>query len=477
MKVWWVTPEVAPYSKTGGLGDVCGSLPRALEARGIDVTIVTPLYKRVREPTDATEWEFTIPVADFPRKARVRAARLAGAKARVFFVENDPYFGRPELYGTAVGDFPDNAERFSFLDRAALELARAMGERPDLWHLHDWQAALTAVYLRTTHATAFPETRSILTIHNIAYQGCFDATELPKTGLDWKHYNMHELEFYGRVSFLKGGVVYADAITTVSPTYAREIQTPEYGAGLEGALRHRGGAVTGILNGVDYGAWSPEADPHVPRGRAACKAALQKAFKLEARADAPLFGMTTRLAEQKGIDLVVKAVDGLVAAGAQLAILGSGDAGIQDALAAAVGRHPKSAALVARFDEPLAHLVVAGADMVLMPSRYEPCGLTQLHALRYGTVPVVRHTGGLADTVVEGTDPAARTGFTFKPATAEALLEAAKRAIAAYRDKAAWARIGKNGMALDFSWTRSAKAYRDLYENVRGRPRRATVVG
>jgi starch synthase len=465
MRIAFIASEVAPFSKTGGLADVAGALPGALSALGAEVVTVTPLYRCVRghRPEPAPH-RVRVPLGGGAVEARV--FRSGG----VFFLEHDPFFDRDGLYGTPNGDYADNAARFVFLARGALELLKLLGA-PDVVHAHDWQAGLVPLYLKTLYAGDFPRTRSVLTIHNLAYQGLFPPSEFPKTGLDWRHYTWKEAEFYGQVNFLKAGLVHADALTTVSPTYAREIQTPERGCGLDGVLRERSGVLHGILNGADYSEWDPSRDPHLPArysvedlsGKARCKAALQKRFGLPARPETPVAGMVTRLSEQKGIDLLLEAAEALAAEDLQIALLGSGDRSYQDAVLRMGDRFRHRISVQVAFDNALAHLVEAGSDLYLMPSRYEPCGLNQIYSLRYGTVPVVRATGGLADTVIDGV-----TGFSFGPYTSAAFLQAVRRALRAYENPAVWRRLMIEGMKQDFSWTASARRYLELYRSLAG---------
>ncbi len=467
MRVAFVAPEVGPFSKTGGLADVAGALPAALGALGAEVVTVSPLYRGVAgRSLEGTGLRVRVPVGSSVVESAVFRS------GRHYFLEHDPYFDRDGLYGTAQGEYPDNASRFVFLCRGALELLRVLGV-PDVVHAHDWQAGLVPAYLRSLYADAFPRARSVFTIHNIAYQGNFWHWDMPLTGLDWKHFNWRELEFHGRLSFLKAGLVFADAVTTVSPTYAREIQTPAFGNGLEGVVRDRSAALHGILNGVDDAEWNPETDPHLPArygardlsGKAACKEGLQREAGLPADPRIPLVGMVGRLAWQKGVDLFLECAEALAAERLQFAILGSGEAHYQAALAELARRHPRRFAVRAGFDEALAHRIEAGSDLFLMPSRYEPCGLNQIYSLRYGTVPVVHATGGLADTVEEGV-----TGFTFTPFTRGALLGAMRRALEAWGDRPRWRALMLEGMVREFGWSGPARRYLELYRSLTSGP-------
>jgi starch synthase len=474
MKVAAVASEVVPFSKTGGLADVAGALPGALARLGVEVVTVTPLHRSARRHAlEKTGLVVRVPVGD----ATVEAAVYRSGS--VYFLEHDPYFDRDGLYGTPAGDYPDNASRFVFLARAALELLRQLG-RPDVIQAHDWQAGLVPIYVKTLYAEAFAGTRSVFTIHNLAYQGVFWHLDMPLTGLDWSHFTWRGLEFFGKLSFLKAGLVHADALTTVSPTYAREIQTPEFGCGLDGVLRERAASLHGILNGVDYAEWDPERDPHLAarysasdlEGKERCKAALQKRCGLPARPDVPLVGMIGRLSEQKGLDIFLEAADALAQQDLQFVILGSGDRRYREAVERVGDRYRNKVSVHVAFDNALAHQIEAGSDLFLMPSRYEPCGLNQIYSLRYGAVPVVRATGGLADTVVDGV-----TGFTFGPYAAGALLEAVGRARAAYADRALWGRIQREGMKQDFSWDASARRYAELFRSLAAPARKPGAPG
>jgi len=478
MKVAFLASEVIPYAKTGGLADVAGALPKFLSGLGADIRVFMPLYREVLKkglPLTTVLEGGSVDLGGAPLPFRVLEHRADGMPT--WFIDRPEFFDRDGLYGTAAGDYPDNGERFAFFCRAALETMRTVDFRPDVIHGHDWQAALTFAYLE--HALAgdafFARTRSLFTIHNLAYQGLFDRAVLGRVGLPDALFNMNDLEFYGRVNALKAGILYATAVTTVSPRYSREIQTPEFGCGLDGLLRHRAGALHGILNGVDYRDWDPATDRLIPAnfgpadlaGKARCREELVRMFGLDAPAGVPVMGMVTRLAGQKGLDIVCEALDRLLDLGLTFAILGTGDPKIQDFLAEARKKDPSRLGLKIAFDERIAHTIYAGSDAFLIPSRYEPCGLTQMYAMKYGTVPVVRATGGLDDTVAEfDARTGAGTGFKFVDATPEALLPAAARAAASFRRRGEWAALVRNGMAADFSWERSAAAYLDLYRKV-----------
>jgi starch synthase len=395
-----------------------------------------------------------------------------------FFVEKDRYFDRDYLYGTPQGDYPDNGERFAFFCRAALETLKVLDFQPDVVHSHDWQAAMALAYLKFVYAKDpfFSSVRSLFTIHNLAYQGIFEREVLRRIGLSDALFNMEDLEFYGKVNFLKAGILYSTAVSTVSPRYSQEIQTPEFGYRLDGLLRKRRRALYGILNGVDYSDWSPGSDKFIVKkfglssleGKKECKKDLFRAFSLHSGQDnEPVVGMVSRLAGQKGFDILCPALDEIFKAGVNLIILGTGEEVYQKTLRLVQKKRRQRFGLRIAFDEALAHKIYAGSDMFLIPSRYEPCGLTQMYSLRYGTIPVVRATGGLDDTILEF-DPESLTGNGFKFVEHEetALIDAIRRAVAVYRDKEKWQVLIKNAMACDFSWDKSAAEYLSLYKRI-----------
>ena len=478
MKVAFLASEVIPYAKTGGLADVAGALPKFLVRLGAEVRVFMPLYKEVRKknlPLEPVLDKATLSMGGRALPYAVFAHRAEGVTT--FFIDRPEYFDRDALYGTPAGDYPDNAERFAFFSLAALETMRSVGFRPDIVHGHDWQAAPVFAYLKHVFADDpfFSRARSVFTIHNLAYQGLFEKEVLAAVGLPDALFNMNDLEFYGKVNALKAGILYSTAVTTVSPRYSREIQTPAFGCGLDGLLRSRAGVLHGILNGVDYRDWDPATDRLIPRnfgpgdlaGKKACRDELGRLFGLDVPPRLPLAGMVTRLAGQKGLDIVCEALESLLGQGLSLVILGTGDQKIQDFLIAAQKKHPARLGLKIAFDEKIAHTIYAGSDVFLIPSRYEPCGLTQMYAMKYGTVPVVRATGGLDDSVEEF-DAAAGTGngFKFSEAAPEPLLEASARAIQAFGRRADWGTLVRNAMAADFSWGRSAETYLGLYEMI-----------
>jgi starch synthase len=484
LRILLVASEVAPFAKTGGLADVAGALPRALAALGQDVRVLLPKYPGVERPAGRLRTvveRVEVPIRDQVVAGALLEGRLAPA-VPAYFLAQDRLYARPDLYGE-----PDDCERFVFLCRGALVALAGLDWTPHVIHAHDWQTGLIPVYLETLYrdAPAYADLATVFTVHNLAYQGAFWPYDLPMTGLGWDLFTPAGLEFYGNLSFLKGGLVFADLLTTVSPTYAREIQTPEQGERLDGVLRERAGDLTGILNGIDAERWDPATDPELPRryapgdlaGKAACTAALREEMGLAAPGDdrgrAPLLGVVARLADQKGLDLVAAVVPAVVAAGGQLALLGAGDERYEREFLALASAHAGAVAVKIGFDEGLARRIYAGAEAFLMPSRYEPCGLGQLIAQRYGTIPIVRRTGGLADTV-RPWDPVAGTGtgFLFDAATPEACRDAVARATAVYADRAAWRRLVGQAMMQDFSWNASAETYLTCYRRAVKKARR-----
>ncbi|MCI0341347.1 MAG: glycogen synthase GlgA [Planctomycetales bacterium] len=496
-RVLMVTPEAVPWAKTGGLGDVAGALPVALAARGFSVTLVLPYYRTVREGGHAVEETgklLRIPVGRGALDVVLLRAKGTPRGLETLFVRCDPLYDRPGLYGEKGRDHPDNAERFGLLAAAACEIARAPDlcpQAPQVIHAHDWQAALVPVLLATRYREdpVLQRVRTLLTVHNLAYQGLFPPEALDLWGLPRGLHDIRFLEFHGQVSALKGGLVFADRVSTVSRRYAREIRTEEFGCGLEGVLEERAQDLTGIPNGIDVGSWDPRADRHLPArygtgdlgGKRACKAALQRELGLPERPGTFLVGVIGRLVPQKGVDLVLDALPRLAKLDWQLAVLGSGEPELERKIRAAAEADPRRVAVRVGWDEGLAHRIEAGADAFLMPSRFEPCGLNQMYSLRYGTVPIVRAVGGLADTVRDarsrgGGASATRakpgTGITFRPATAAALAIAVARAERLFRDPAAWGRLVAAGMAEDWSWDRSAADYAALYRTMLRRPPR-----
>jgi starch synthase len=468
--------EALPFAKTGGLADVLGALPGALSRLGWDVTLVLPRYRGSQGPRAprASELErFQLTVGGYTADVGFLQAPL-GDGARAVLVDVPELYDREALYNVGAVDYADNPRRFAVLTRAALEWAARAGHRPTIVHAHDWQAGLAPVYLRTLYAghPILGGVPTVFTIHNLAYQGLFEPDWLPRIDLPWDLLSIDRLEYWGRISFLKGGIVDADAVTTVSPRYAQEIQTPEFGFGFDGVLRQRAGALFGVLNGIDTSEWDPSRDPHLPApftaetldAKARSKVAVLGHYQLavdESAVRRPLIGMISRMVDQKGFDLIAAASAALTALDAAWVVLGTGDAPYQDLWRSLAARHPDRIGAWIGFDEGLAHLIEAGADMFLMPSKFEPCGLNQMYSQRYGTVPIVREVGGLADTVVDG-----RSGIVFKDYTPEALVEAVERALKLFKDKPKWRALQEAAMRQDYSWDRSAREYVRIYGTV-----------
>ena len=481
LKILFLSPEVVPFAKTGGLADVAGSLPGALKRMGIDIRSVLPFYRTVSEgdfEIRPLPDELEVPLGTELLKAKVLETRTQD-DVPFYLIDREDLYDRRNLYGNPTGDYYDNLERFVFFAHAALRLAENLRFKPDVVHCHDWQTGLVPALLKGPYRNNpnLSGTSSVFTIHNIGYQGIFPEEKLVITGLPRdEFFRIDGLEFWGNISLLKAGIVYSDAVTTVSLKYAQEIQTPEYGMGMEGILQARRTFLHGILNGVDYGLWDPRHDAHIPAsyspqkmaGKSRCKEALLKEMGLdESLKSRPLLGVISRLDSQKGFDLLVELLEDILALDVGLVVLGSGDETIQKAIEEAAERHPGRVGLFIGFNEPLAHRIMAGADIFLIPSRYEPCGLTQMYALRYGTVPVVRATGGLEDTIVQF-DPKTNkgNGFKFGPFNSKAFLNAIKEAIDCFRVPETWKRLMLNGMRDDFSWDRSARQYIELYRSI-----------
>jgi starch synthase len=480
MHIAFAASECVPFSKTGGLADVVGALPRALASLGHQVSVYVPRYRQTKltDPQTVVR-SITIPFDD---KYRFCSVVTAGSSAgvRFYFVDYPPYFDREALYGSPAGDYPDNAERFALFSRAVLEASKVLGV-PHVFHCHDWQSALVPVMLRTLYAEdpAFRDVATVFTIHNMGYQGLFPPDTLPLLMLPWDLFTISKMEFFGQVNFLKGALVLSDFVTTVSKKYSQEIQTTEYGFGLEGVLRNRASTVSGILNGVDYDEWSPETDkfivakysPQDLSGKLQCKQDLMNAFGLrnvEANSKVPVIGIVSRFAAQKGFDLIAQIMDRLAREEMIMVVLGSGDKLFEEMFQRLNKQFPNKIAVKVAYDNAIAHKIEAGADMFLMPSRYEPCGLNQIYSLKYGTVPIVRATGGLDDTIEPWDARTGRgTGFKFSDYTGEALLATIKQALLAYRDPSSWQTLMRNGMGRDFSWGASAREYGKIYDRAR----------
>jgi starch synthase len=477
MRILFVAPEGVPFSKTGGLGDVIGGLPKELAGLGHEVAVLLPRYRGTKIDAQVVHESLTVPVGPDLRFPSV-VGGFTEDEVRYFFLDDPEYFDRDTLYGGPSGDYPDNPERFAEFSRAAIEFAKLIW-RADIIHCHDWQTALLPVFLRTLYAPdpSLAKTACVLTIHNMGYQGLFEQSVLDRVGLPGWLYSIDGIEFYDRVNFLKGGIVFTDWLTTVSRRYAQEIQTPEFGCGLEGVIRNKADRLEGILNGVDYSAWSPENDRLIPArysafdllGKKICKEKLLEEFRLKRDGrDRPLIGIISRFVDQKGFDLVVEAAEEILKEDVQIVALGTGMPEYEEFFRILSVDHFGQVGVRIAYDNALAHRIEAGADLFLMPSRYEPCGLNQIFSLRYGTLPLVRATGGLDDTV-EPFDPASGegTGFKFEKYEPAALLACLREALRAYRDKDAWRRLQRNAMARDFSWKASALQYVSLYETAR----------
>lgn len=467
MKVFICASEIVPFSKTGGLADVAGALPLVLEKHGIEVRLATPRYKIVTGHP-AIDGAGRLQVTGL--SSDIDVAKI-GKNVQVYLIKNDKYFDRDGLYGDKAGDYADNLERFSFYCRRSLDLLKEINFKPDILHCHDWQTALIPVYLKTLYHkdNFYKDIKTLLTIHNLGFQGVFNKDEFPKLGLDWQLFNIDGLEFYHKINILKGGVIFSDLLNTVSPTYAGEIQTQESGCGLEGVLHKRKKGLSGILNGLDYELWDPEKDTYIYkpysagafRDKYVNKKMLQEECRLSVQEDIPLFGMVSRLSEQKGLDLIGQSMEGLLGhCKLQIIVLGVGDAKYHELLQELAQKYPGNVSAQIKFDERLAHKIYAGADIFLMPSRFEPCGLGQMIALRYGTLPLVFKTGGLSDTVSQV------NGFVFKEYTKEAFVRTVESAIAVYRSKRKWMELVKKAFTYNFSWEKSAGEYIRLYKKL-----------
>jgi len=475
------TSEAVPFSKTGGLADVAAALAAALSVRGAEVALFVPMHRmsesRVLPAIHDSGLRISVPVGKEQIEATIRWTELPGSNGRVFFVDQPEHFDRPSLYGED-GDYEDNCARFVFFSRAVLEASRQLVLRPQVIHCNDWQTGLIPALLDAEYRgePGFERVASVFTIHNLAYQGQFWHHDMPLTGLDWKYFNWEQLESYGNLNLLKAGITMCDRITTVSPTYSLEIQTSEYGNGLEGVLQHRAERLSGILNGIDTSVWNPATDKLLPcnfdvdsvlDGKAKCKQVLQEESGLPVRSDVPLIGMVSRMSTQKGFDIIEKAAARFLQHDLQLCILGTGDAHCENMCRQLADQYPEKVSVRLQFNEQVAHRIEAGSDIFLMPSRYEPCGLNQMYSLAYGTLPLVRATGGLADSVVDATtknlNAGTATGFAFTDYTAEALADTFDRAIKLFDDKDSWNQMVRTGMRQDWSWDRSAAEYEAIY--------------
>jgi starch synthase len=475
------TSEAVPFAKTGGLADVCGALPVELTRLGHQAAVILPAYRQTRycgQRIEPMGIDFIVPIGSKTVTGHLLRSTMPDGKTPVCLVEQDQYFDREQLYSADGKDYIDNCERFVFFSRAVLEAIRLLDLHIDVLHANDWQTGLTPAYLKIEYRgiPRYQRIASLLTVHNISYQGQFWHWDMLLTGLDWKYFNWRQMEFHGNLNLLKTGMVFADSINTVSPRYAQEIQSSPLGCGLEGVLQYRRESLSGILNGIDPQEWDPAVDPHLPSNYSAdtvaqvkpiCKAAVRKELGLPLDASGPLLGFVGRITDQKGLDLIVDVMQRwLPTSDAQWAILGTGQPKYHKMLQTLAERFPQKVALRLEFSNPLAHRIEAGADIFLMPSRFEPCGLNQLYSLKYGTVPLVRATGGLSDTIT-GYDPQspnpAANGFVFQEYSALALSECLRQACNAYQQPELWKQLVNTGMRQDWSWAQSAKKYIELY--------------
>ena len=485
LRIVFAASEAVPFSKTGGLADVSTALAKALDGMGHDITLVIPDYREIRRPKENrlppitdTGLRFRIAINGQYIRAGVNWTILPDTGVKVLMITQEDYFDRPALYMENGQGYPDNCERYCFFSRAVLELCRQMVLRPDIIHCNDWQTGLVPALLHAQYARrpGFENAASVMTLHNMAYQGRFWHLDMPLTGMDWNYFNLTQMEMHGDLNLLKTGIAFADQVTTVSPTYASEICTSEGGEGLDHLLSHRRGDLTGILNGIDDEIWNPAIDPHIAApycvdsvqpGKGLCKAHLQQLFKLPQREDVPVFGMVSRMSDQKGFDLIAECADRLMSLDAQFVFLGTGDPHFEYVISSLAEQHPDRVGALIGFDDAMAHQIEAGADLFLMPSRFEPCGLNQMYSLQYGTLPVVRKVGGLADSVVNVTEDTLNagtaTGFVFEHYAAHVMADTIERAIGVFHDRGTWAKVQKQGMSCDWSWNTSAAHYLNTY--------------
>jgi starch synthase len=482
MKVLFVTSEISPFSRAGGLADVSHALPVALSRLGHQVWVCTPRYRQARNlkpPERLLKTTLEVPISWMKKPAQIFQASLE-EEVPVFLIDRDDLYDREGLYGNEYGDYQDNAERFIFFSRAVLELCLALDLRPEIIHCNDWQTGLIPVYLKIAYKDfpALNATASLFTIHNLGYQGLFWHYDLHLTGLGWELFTPQGLEYFGKLNLMKGGIVFADILNTVSPTYRREILSPDNGFGLEGLLNTREKDLYAVLNGVDYRIWDPDRDPLLPahynaaglENKKLCKTHLQDHFQLKRRGDLPVVAIISRLLDRKGLDLVSRIFPSLMDLNLEIILMGQGVDQYQNWAREMVLKYPGLVGLEMGYDENLAHQIQAGADILLMPSRYEPCGLDQLYALKYGTIPIVRAVGGLEDTVEDFNPQTGQgTGFKFQEYEVDKLLETIQRALQVYRDKLSWNRLMRQAMAQNFSWELSADQYQQLYRKALGK--------
>jgi starch synthase len=487
MNILYVVSEVVPFAKTGGLADVAGAFPQAIKELGHEIRVNIPKYAtfserkyRIHEVIRLKDIE--IPLGNSKYKSSVKSAFIMNSKVKVqvYFLVNDKFYDRNGIYidSNTKKDFNDNDERFAFFCKSTLETLKKLGWKPDIIHCNDWQTGLIPAYLKTIYKDDpfFKKTKTVFTIHNLAYQGIFPKESFDKTGLPNEIFNLHGVEFYGKINFMKAGIVYSDIITTVSEKYAQEIRTKEeYGCGLEKLLDKRKKDLIGIVNGVDYSIWDPSVDTQIPvkynfstiSKKVENKKALAKKFGLEFNENVPIIGMISRLDDQKGFDLIEQSIKDLVKLNLQLVILGTGNKRYHELLQEWQKKYPKNIGIQLSYNEQIAHLIEAGSDMFLMPSKYEPCGLNQIYSLRYGTIPIVRATGGLDDTIEQfNSETEKGTGFKFVKYNGIDMIKSIKKAVQLYENKKLWCKLIKNGMSKDFSWEVSAKKYVSLYKKL-----------
>ena len=455
MKVVFCSSEVFPFAKTGGLADVSGALPFALADKNCKVKVFMPLYKGISPQKVNDDFGIT----------------KINSNIEIIFIKNDSYFMRDSLYGTSAGDYPDNLERFSFYSQKVIEITKKMNFRPDIVHCNDWQASGVIIYLKTKYKddSFFANSKTVLTVHNLAYQGLFDKDKFPVLGISWDYFSVPYLEYYGKINLLKGGIVFSDMVNTVSPTYARQVQDKEYGCGLDGVLKEKGSRLTGILNAIDYKVWNPSKDRFIYKryssaaldGKYVNKSRFQKEHGLTVKKGNFLIGMVSRLAEQKGIDILSKVLNSVLGK-YQVVILGTGDEKYHKILKRKARKYRDSFSLHLKFDEGLAHRIYAGCDAFLMPSRFEPCGLSQMISYKYATVPIVNHTGGLVDTVMDYNDNGG--GFVFNDYSGKALSKTIDRAYGVFCDKKRWSALLKKISKYNFSWAKTAQEYINMYK-------------
>ena len=482
MKVLLVSSEVSPFAKTGGLADVTGALPKELEKLGVEVKIMMPDYRMINKDDfkiEKTGFNFNVPIGAEKKSGTLSKGKI-GRKIDVFFIGNEEYFDRDYLYGDEIGDYRDNLQRFTFFCRGVLEALKLIDWKPDIIHCHDWQTGLVPAYLKTIYQNEpfYQGISTIFTIHNLAYQGNFPRQLYYITGLSWKEFALEKIEFFGNFSLIKAGIVYSDIINTVSETYSKEIQTKEFGCGFEGVFEWRAKDLYGIINGIDYAIWNPKTDPLIEmvyslktvKNKAINKEKLLEINELPIIKEEriPLIGIISRLDVQKGLGLIEECIEELMDFNLQLVILGTGEKKFQQILKSISEKYPEKIALNLKFDETLAHLIYAGADIFLMPSKYEPCGLGQMISMKYGTVPIVHKTGGLADTVKKfDLNDKSGNGFVFDVYLPGEFVSAVERAVNLYKDKKVWRVLVSNCMKSDFSWKASAKKYTDLYKRLK----------